>query len=258
MNKKQFFFIAGLPRSGSTLLSNILGQNPEIRAEGNSALPTLMWESQITCDVSALEQVMANRKFPALKNKLLSELPYIYYADAREPIIFDKCRRWCSIENMHMIKQHITENPKVVVLVRPIDEIVKSFIHLHRVNNKPYNPINDLFDRQKNGILIDSIYSVRDAINMGGESFLFVKYSDFVADPKQTLDKIYEFCAIKPFKHVFDNIEDRNLEDDAVYGLVGMHSIRPSIAKSSYDVDLDGYAVNFCNEANELIHKALE
>ncbi len=43
-NKKNFYFISGLPRTGSTLLSSILYQNPLIHTEGNSALCQLMWD----------------------------------------------------------------------------------------------------------------------------------------------------------------------------------------------------------------------
>ncbi len=258
MGKKQFFFIAGLPRSGSTLLSNILGQNPEIRAEGNSALATLMWESQVACDVKGVEQLMATGKFPSLKNRLLSELPSIYYAEAQEPIIFDKCRKWCSHENMQVIKNHITQKPKVIVVVRPVEEIVKSFVNLHKLNGKPFNVKNNLMDRDKNPILVESILSVRDAINNCDDDFLFIKYSDLVDDAESVLKKIYKFCELDYFNHTFTNIVDRCLEDDAVYGLIGMHSVRQSISKKSYDIELDQCTLDFCNEANTLIKKSLE
>jgi len=45
----QFVCLSGLPRSGSTLLSAILSQNPLIHAEGNSAVCQLMWDMQMSC-----------------------------------------------------------------------------------------------------------------------------------------------------------------------------------------------------------------
>jgi len=60
--KKKFFFISGLPRTGSTLLSSILYQNPLIHAEGNSALCQLMWDNYISCLCNSKEQLIANNK----------------------------------------------------------------------------------------------------------------------------------------------------------------------------------------------------
>jgi hypothetical protein len=39
---EQMFFLAGLPRTGSSLLTNILSQNPDILSEGSSGLPSAM------------------------------------------------------------------------------------------------------------------------------------------------------------------------------------------------------------------------
>jgi hypothetical protein len=39
---KKFFFMAGLPRSGGTLLSSILNQNPDIYVSPQSTLPNTL------------------------------------------------------------------------------------------------------------------------------------------------------------------------------------------------------------------------
>ena len=59
---KKFFFISGLPRTGSTLLSSILYQNPLIHAEGNSPLCQLMWDNYVSCLSNSQEQLRANNK----------------------------------------------------------------------------------------------------------------------------------------------------------------------------------------------------
>ena len=45
----KFIGLSGLPRSGATLLSAILDQNPEIHAEGSSAVCQLMWDVHKSC-----------------------------------------------------------------------------------------------------------------------------------------------------------------------------------------------------------------
>ena len=60
--KKQFVFLSGLPRTGSTLLSAILSQNPKIYSEGNSAVCQLMFDMQQSCINKAKEQLIANKR----------------------------------------------------------------------------------------------------------------------------------------------------------------------------------------------------
>ena len=74
---KQFVGLSGLPRTGSTLLSAILSQNPEIHAEGNSAVCQLMWDMQQS--VVNSEQLKANNK--DLLDALVKTIPHTYYAD---------------------------------------------------------------------------------------------------------------------------------------------------------------------------------
>ena len=40
---KKYFYFSGLPRSGNTLLSAILNENPDIHATGHSFLPDLFY-----------------------------------------------------------------------------------------------------------------------------------------------------------------------------------------------------------------------
>jgi hypothetical protein len=59
---KNFVMMCGLPRTGSTLLSSILNQNPLIHAEGNSAVCQLMWDMEVSCNTSGQEQIKANKR----------------------------------------------------------------------------------------------------------------------------------------------------------------------------------------------------
>ena len=75
---KQMVFLSGLPRTGSTLLSAILCQNPNIHAEGNSAVCQLMWDIQQSCLTTASQQLAANNKIDVIHD-LVSQVPNIYY-----------------------------------------------------------------------------------------------------------------------------------------------------------------------------------
>ena len=74
----KFVLLAGLPRTGSTLLSNMLAQNDRFHVEGNSGLCQIMWDVQECCDENCAVQVRANNKLDSVKSNIISELPNLY------------------------------------------------------------------------------------------------------------------------------------------------------------------------------------
>ena len=85
MNKDTLYFIAGLPRSGSTLITNILKQNPEIHGESVSSL------SSIFGTVNAnWNNIDANKEYRNDKAKLgvLNGILEGYYSHVNKPIVF--------------------------------------------------------------------------------------------------------------------------------------------------------------------------
>ena len=64
-------------------------------------------------------------------------------------------------------------------------------------------------------------------VNQG--EFLFIDYAELVSDTNEVLDKIYSFIGAKRFEHDLESIENTLPENDAVYGLLGMHDVRKTI-----------------------------
>jgi sulfotransferase len=224
--EKKIHFIAGLPRTGSTLLSAILSQNPLIHAEGNSALCQLMWDMEVSCKTSAAQQLQANNRFET-QYDLISELPKLYYRKINRPIVFDKCRSWTLESNFNMIKKYVNEDARIVVLTRPIDEIVQSFVRLAKNNNSSFNA-KDLLTPHSEPIM-RSLDGVDWAKKQGNKNFLFIEYRDLCDYPKEVVDSIYSFCGLDNFEHDFNNVEEYFPENDAIYGLSGMHSVRQKV-----------------------------
>lgn len=225
---KQFVFLSGLPRSGSTLLSAILNQNPLIHAEGNSAVCQIMWDLQQSCEISAAEQLMANNRCKT-QNDLVSMVPNIYYKQIERPIIVDKCRSWTLPANMAIIRRYITDKPKVIVLTRQIGEIVNSFVSLNKRNG--FDISADAFLTPHSEPLMRSNDGVEYAKANNNGEFLFIDYQDLCDYPAEVLSSIYSFCDWELFEHDFDNVINMHSENDAVYGLIGMHDIRQKVEK---------------------------
>jgi len=219
-----FLALSGLPRTGSTLLSAILSQNPEIHAEGNSAVCQIMWDVQQSCRNGASQQLEANNR-QSTQDDLLRAIPAIYYKDTKAIHIVDKCRSWTLPANMDMLKRYVRDDPKVIVLTRPIDEIVRSFVELRKANNWQGDLESDLLIPDSEPIM-RSLNGVKWAQENNSGEFLFIEYSDLVADTAEVVASIYEFSGIEPFNHNFSYIENKYPENDLVYGLKGMHEIR--------------------------------
>lgn len=244
---EQFVALAGLPRTGSTLLSAILSQNPEIHAEGNSAVCQLMWETQQA--VIENEQIRANNKLISILDPLVTQVLPIYYSDVTKPIIVDKCRTWTLPSNMDMLYRYFDDSPKVIVLVRPMVEIVASFMSLRQ--NSGWEDLEArLFDDGSEPIM-RPLAGVEWARKNNNGEFLFVTYDELVDDTKETLSRIYEHCRWKPFKHNLNKIVKNFSQSDEVYGLVGMHDIRSQISRRTVDVDLSLELIEKCNKLDE-------
>ena len=223
-----FIALSGLPRTGSTLLSAILDQNPEIHAEGNSAVCQLMWDMQVSCETVASEQLTANNR-QATQDSRVSAIPAIYYRNTKATHIVDKCRSWTLPANMDMLKRYVRDDPKVIVLTRPIDEIVQSFVELRKANGWQGDVESDLLIPDSEPIM-RSLNGVKWAQENNNGEFLFIEYADFVADTQGVIGSIYEFCGFDSFAHDFDMIVNNHPENDSIYGLIGQHDIRSNIS----------------------------
>ena len=109
---KQLFLLAGLPRSGSTLLGTLLNQNPNIYVPHTS---------------SFVEDFMGN-KMQQIKIPFLKKLFQSYFSELTDkPIVIDKRRSWQTIENIKMYKEIFGKKPKIICTVRNLEEIIASY-----------------------------------------------------------------------------------------------------------------------------------
>lgn len=244
--------MAGLPRSGSSLLSSILNQNPRFYSGPSSPVLSTMLvvEEHFHTD----ELFMGYPKIEEGK-KIISSIPYQYYSDISNPIIFDKNRAWTS--RVEYIEGYLGQEAKIICPVRDVDEILTSLIMLIRRN--PFKegqsrinfvdeqlvklniPINDdnrcEFIASPDGILGQSLSSIYTAISKGYKNNLhFVEYKSLVENPEKTIREIYSFLGEKYFEHTFSGLKNIHRERDLeIYGLGDMHKVRPEINLESKD-----------------------
>lgn len=237
--------MAGLPRSGSTLLKSILNQNPSIHTEPVS--PVLELTHYTNEYFKDSEQYLGYPK-PKSAHKVVSSIIDNYYHEVEKPIVIDHCRAWSN--NIEMIKTFITPMPKIICPVRNITEILTSFITMIRRNSDQVSfidqhliemglPINNdnrcHYLMSKDGIVEQALWAQSQAFIRGDDKkhLLMVEYDDIVKNPKTTMEKIYEFLDLEYYEHQFSNIENSHREIDDQWYLKDMHHVRKTIKKQS-------------------------
>jgi len=242
---KTYHFMAGLPRSGSTLLKSILNQNPNLFASPISPVMELMYWNEDYFKRS--EQYEAYPK-PKSAYRIISGMLDNFYFDVEQPVIIDHCRAWSN--NIQRIKTYVTPNPKIICPVRDVLEILTSFItmiernsdqqsfidtHLLELGKEINNDNRCDFLMSDIGIVGQSLWAQYQAfVKNDTKHMLFVEYEDLTSNPNATMDKIYDFLEVEKYSHNFNNIYNHHRElDNEVYALKDMHHVRKELKKTS-------------------------
>mgnify|MGYP006269249527 CR=1 FL=1 len=249
--------MSGLPRSGSTLLSALLNQNPEIHASTNSPLlDTIHYTEEYLLYNS--EQYKAHPK-PAAAHKVLSSIPHNYYFDTPEPIIVDKSRGW--VNQIRHIQDYITPEPKIICPVRNIQDIMCSFLVLIEKSQSLSFIDKGLIERNleltndnrceflmsPQGIIGQSYHALAEAYRKGHQRhLLLVEYDNLVQNPQRELNRIHSFLNLPFYSYDFSNVKPKYDENDEVYGLENMHTLRSKVQKVHRDnsMYLSDYILN--------------
>jgi sulfotransferase len=245
--------MGGLSRSGSTLLSAILNQNPDIHVSENSPICDLTYKLNLLFDQNQQYNASPNEQ---RRINVLKSLIDNYYYDVESPIIIDKFRSWGTPYNVSMIQSLYTENVKIICPVRNVLEILSSFITLLN-NNKDnisfvdrvikeeglYDPKKDLNDircdvlMNMDGGIEHQLYAIRESFLSENKKFLhLVEYDDLVFNTKIEIEKIYNFLEMDKFEHNYDLINYNSSSRDTQYfGVPNLHKVRQKISKNSKD-----------------------
>lgn len=229
-----------MQRSGSTLLSCLLNQNPQIFATKTSPLLDILSSCEKT-----LKDVYGQYTFDYdEKNKnLILGILNSFHLSEDTPIIIDKHRGW--IGAIDLIKE--IYKPKIICTNRSVPEVITSFIKLIEKNNSLNNSIDKAL--RNNGLPISinnrAEYIFHNFVNNPRQGIIsalkenrdyihVVEYNDLVNSPRETISKIYEFLGIDQFEHNFDCIENTCKEEkDLAWGIENLHEIRSRLQKTS-------------------------
>jgi len=230
---KQYHFITGLPRSGSTLLTSILKQNPRFHSSITDSLATMVkGVIETSQDGPGMKsEVPVERR----KNTLLGMIDG-FYKHVDKPIIFNTNRAWTLLTPQ--IK-NLFPKSKMIVCVRDLNWVLDSFETAHRNNplttntvtgglsETVYTRVDKLMDEK--GIVGFPYVGIKQAITGNEKNMLMlVEYNDLCKNPEQTIRAIYSFIGEEYFQHDFNNVESSWDEYDAEIG-IKLHQVRKKV-----------------------------
>jgi sulfotransferase len=234
--ENRIHFISGLPRSGSTLLSAILRQNPRCHA---------MMTSPVGHIYVAMLGAISRKNEAAVfiseeqKRELLRGVFRNYYHSVEATkVIFDTNRLWCT--KLPGLVEHFPQS-KVICCVRSVSWIMDSIERLIRRNayelsgifgydagGTVYTRVNRL--AATDGMVGFALDALREAFySEHANRLMLVTYQALAREPHSTMAQIYDFIGEERFEHDFNNVEYDAHEFDLPIGTPGLHTVRRKV-----------------------------
>lgn len=229
-------FIAGLPRSGSTLLSAILRQNPHFHAAMSSPMASLFMAMQTATSRRNETSVFIDedQKIALLR----SIFDAYYHAIHPSKVVFDTNRAWC-LKLSALVK--LFPDAKIICCVRNVSWIVDSFERLVQANPLDlsgmfgYDPSTTIYTRvnrlaASDGVIGYALDALREAyFGPHSDKLILIDYEALVRNPRDTLCQLYAFIDQPWFEHDFDNVEYEAKEFDLALGTPDLHTVRSKV-----------------------------
>ena len=236
LNSKQLFFLVAMPRSGNTLFSSIMNQNPDIGCTANSI--TL----EIMKDLFLLKRTDVFLNYPDHKslNNVLDTVFDTFYKDWNYKYIIDRGPVMTS-GNLALMQKHYKRPFKCIVLLRDLMDVLASYIKWfeneptafpNRYNCKNIEEKLSMI-MNKEGAVAKDLEAIQNSYHYP-DMCHYVKYDDLVTKPEQVISEVYQFLDIPYFNHNFKSLKQFQVNgmtyDDNIVGNK-MHTIRTEIKR---------------------------
>lgn len=247
---KKFFFMAGLPRSGGTLMASILSQNPDVYVSAQSTLPNMLgsaynqYQSKENKDADQFQNIYS----------VMETIIPTFYSGNSEKYIIDKNFSWLDPHPYVILERHLKNDIRVICPVRDILGILASWNRLCEKDKhneydkeilKNYKDKRPMADRraqffmekgnsEENGILQGIENLKRILYPQFKDNILLVDYDDLTQNTVDSIAKVYDFLEIEHFDHTFDNLSTPHQYTDT-WGVKDHHKVKSTIIREDND-----------------------
>lgn len=260
--KQEIFFMSGFPRAGTTLLMNVLAQNPRFHGTATSGLISTL--TQIRDNWRNNENYLANdeeyiyRKIKTMLHGVIDGYYYDELKDNRIPI--DKNRFW--ISHLELLDEIFDTKVKFIYPIRNVIDCLISFEKMMRkssINKRGViNGVNELTTIGRaenllieNGVLGAPIMGLREIIyRKEWDRLILVPFNDLLNHPEASLKRLYYQMDVEYFEHDINNVKQTIVEHDTFHGYApnSLHKIKEGKISPPSPRDLTIFDEEFINK----------
>jgi len=238
---ERIFFQCSLPRAGSTLLQNVLAQNPDFYATPTSGIIEIFLNARniYTNNIEFKAQDVKVVE-PAFKALCKGGMNAYFNAITDKKYVIDKSRGWSVTYDF---VDWFYPDPKVVVMVRDLRAIVSSMEkkwrqHQHidsglqnwnELRNTTVDKRIDYYLMQAPPLAVSMDVLYDTVMRKLSKKCLFIKFENFTNNPQREMERVYEYFNLPHYQHDFNNIEQRTFEDDRLHLPFGEHTVQKVI-----------------------------
>jgi len=247
---KNIFFNSSLPRSGSTLLQNLIAQNPDFYCTPTSGLADMVLSNKNAYNGSQAmlaqdPQTMQKAFFGYVSNGVQG----YFNAITDKPNVLEKSRDW----GIHfgLLTMILGKEPKIVCMVRDVRSIYASMEKNFRKNphreshiQRPVELVGTTLEKRldiwADGVPVGiSLDRLKDMFSQGvADKVLFIRYEDLMQNPEHEIKRLYDHLEMPYYEnHDFENIQQTTHENDMVHGIFGDHKLRPKFEMKPNDFE---------------------
>jgi sulfotransferase len=268
MAEQRIAFNSSFPRSGSTLLQNILAQNPRFYCSATSGVINLL--------LAARQKFSTIEMFKSQEQAVMRDgflrfcrrgMEGFYEGITDKPVCVDKSRVWFHYYDW---LNEFYPSPRILVCIRDLRAVLSSMEKLFRRNRYREDPA-DIEDRMNmttvtarvthwlntNPVGLTALRLV-GAIETGTIKHLhIIRFEDLTTRPAETMKKVYAYLGEPLFEHDFQNVQQVTREDDSQYSFYGDHRIRAKVqpVPADYREVLGPEVCDLVREANPIFYK---
>jgi sulfotransferase len=245
---RRIVFNSSLPRSGSTLLQNILAQNPRFYCSATSGVMNLLTAARAQFSTAPMFKAQdATLMRAGFLGFCKRGLEGFYEGVTDKPVCVDKHRAWFHYYDW---LDAFYPRPKIVVCVRDLRAILSSMEKLFRKNRHLQDPADS--EERMNMTTVTNrlthwlnsnpvgltVLRLMEALQTGTiRHFHVIRFEDLTAHPAATMRKVYAYLDEPYFEHEFDHVVQATREDDSQFVFYGDHRIREEVQPVPTDYD---------------------
>jgi sulfotransferase len=235
---KTIHYTSGLPRACSSLLQNLLAQNPRVHATATSGVHEIMYLAKAFFNTEEFRTLPDPKDGETMFTDFMRHgITHAFDNITDRPIVVDKCRSWSG--SIGLLFKLFPE-AKLLVPVRDIRGVLSSMEKKYQqhpefkleVAQQDTQQIQTVegrvrfwLDRPPVGIAIQRLHEVT---RLHKDKVHFVHAEDLSSRPDETMAAVWDYLGESFTDHDFDNVEQYTKEHELGWPY-GDHAVRSKV-----------------------------